>query len=132
MESRAATRVQATSSSASWVAGLIGFILSFLGLVLCALLAFGLLALPVLDPLGMYSYIGWHQLDLLALVIGTLGPIPAMVGVVLGWWARRSGRRSGSSTRLATAALVLGLVALALTAVSFAMNEYVARYGHLL
>lgn len=113
------------------VTGRLALLGSVIGFVLCALMVFGLLALPVLGPLGMYSYIGLQGLDLWALVIGTLGPLPAVIGVGLGWWARWAGRRRGASTRPATAAIIVGLIALALTALAWAANEHVARTGNL-
>jgi hypothetical protein len=88
------------SSSASWVA----LMFSGIGLVLCALMAFGLLALPILQPLGLYGSIGVRSLDLWALVVGATGPIPAVVGIVLGWWARRDAKRQEWPTRTATSA----------------------------
>jgi hypothetical protein len=126
MEQRVAAVVERPgSSSASWVA----LLFSGIGLVLCALMAFGLLALPILQPLGVYGPIGAQSLDLWALVVGATGPIPAVVGIVLGWWARRDARKQGWPTRTATSAVVVGLVALGLAALGWAVNTYESLVG---
>jgi len=130
MESKPAVEVYESTTSADWAAGLLALVSSVLGLVLCFLMAFGLMALPVLAPLHMYTFIGLRGLDLWALIIGAPGPLPAALGIGLGWWARWAGRRRGASTRLA-AAITVGLIALALTALAWAANEHVARTGRL-
>lgn len=110
------------SSSAATIA----LVFSIIGLVLCALMALGLLAMPVLAPLGLYGYIGAHQLDLWALLVGALGPIPAIVGIVLGVWTRRDAAKHGWPTRTATSAVVVGLASLGLTALGWLVNAVAA------
>ena len=128
MESKPIEVVRPATSAA--VLGVVAFVLSSLGLLLCAVLAFGFLALPVLDRFHAYSYVGFHDLDFLALVVGLPGPLFAAAGVVLGWWTRRVGRQRGTSTRLATAAVTVGLTALALVTVAWAVNGHVAHSGN--
>jgi hypothetical protein len=106
------------SSSAAMVA----LMFSIIGLVLCALMAFGLLAMPVLEPLGLYGFIGAHDLDLWALLVGVLGPIPAVVGIVFGVWTRRDAAKHGWPTRTATSAVAVGLAGLALAALGWLVN----------
>jgi hypothetical protein len=109
------------TSSASWAA----LMFSIIGLALCALMAFGLLAMPVLDPLGLWS-IRVHDAADLALIVGAVGPIPAVVGIVLGVWARRDAGRRGWPTRTAASAMVVGLVAVGLTALGWIVNDFAA------
>jgi hypothetical protein len=109
------------TSSASWAA----LMFSIIGLVLCALMAFGLLAVPVLDALGLWS-IRVHDAADLALTVGAVGPIPVVVGIVLGVWARGDAGRHGWPTRTATTAMVVGLVALGLTALGWIVNAFAA------
>lgn len=129
MEQRVASVVDRPGSSS---AALVALMFSGIGLVLCALMAFGLLALPVLDPLGLYGPIGARSLDLWALVVGVTGPIPAVVGIVLGWWARRDAMKRGWPTRTATGAVAVGLAALGLAALGWAVNTHEALVGSII
>jgi len=131
VESRSVTQVRGASASAPRVLGILSFVFALLGMTLSCLFAFGLLALPLL-PHGMYSYVGLHSLDLLALVVGSPGPLVAALALGLAVWARIAGARSHSSTRLATTALVLTTVALALAALAWAGNANVADHGSVL
>lgn len=126
MEQRVASVVEHPGSAS---ASVVALMFSGIGLVLCALMAFGLLALPFLQPMGLYGFIGVHSLDLWALVVGATGPIPAVVGIVLGWWARRDARKNGWPTRTATSAVVVGLVALGLAALGWVVNTYESLVG---
>ena len=130
MESGSVTQAR-TAATVPRVLGILSFVLALLGMTLSCLFAFGLLALPLL-PHGMYSYVGLHSLDLLALVVGSPGPLVAALALGLAVWARIAGARSHSSTRLATTALVLTTVALALAALAWAGNANVADHGSVL
>ena len=127
MQPRAATEGLPAPSPFAFVA----LMFSIVGLVMCALMAFGLLALPVLGPLHLYSSIGLHALDLWALTLGALGPVPAALGLGLGLWARREAKKRAVAPTSATAAIVVALAALALTALAWAANAHVAETGSL-
>jgi hypothetical protein len=109
---------QKRTSSTSSVApapGAAALFFSGLGLVLCAVLAFALVA-PHLGPWGWYAFVRRHNLDFWALVIGWPRVFFAGLGTLLGWLSLHPGRRVGPSARLARAAVVVGIVAIALAA----------------
>jgi hypothetical protein len=94
---------------------------SVMGLVLCAVLAFGLVT-PDLGPWHWYGFVRVHHLGGFAIIIGCFGPPFAGLGAILGWMAIRREIKWEASTRLARTAVTIGILGIALAILGLAGN----------
>lgn len=101
-------------------------VLSTLGVVLSALLAFGFFSHDLL-PRRWGTFVAVHDLDLWALTVGAFSVFAAVPGTLAGFFAMREAAQRRAGVRMERAALVLGLLGLGVTAASFLGDAYLAR-----